>query len=220
MKLICIALFLFPTTQLLAQKIKLEPTDLKPLDVVITEVKYGGKKCIRMVGSKERRHFDEIAIVRSTSFKNGTIEVELSGDRLPDSDPSYRGFVGIAFRLQEVDSTREYECFYLRPTNGRSDDQLRRNHSTQYVSEPGFPWQKLRKENPGEYESYVDLVPGEWTKIKIIVKEQRAWLYVNNFSQPCLIVNDLKRVAKTGKLALWIGAGTVAHFRNLKIVND
>ena len=66
--------------------------------------------------------------------------------------------MGIAFRV-EAQGTR-YECFYLRFTNGRPDDQLQRNHSTQYVSEPDFRWQRLRKENPGVYESYVDIEPG------------------------------------------------------------
>ena len=55
--------------------------------------------------------------------------------------------------------------FLLRPTNGRAEDQPRRNHSTQYVSEPDFPWQRLRQENPGVYETYTDLQPGVWTKI-------------------------------------------------------
>jgi hypothetical protein len=30
----------------------------------------------------------------------------------------------------------KYECFYVRPSNGRADDQLRRNHSAQYISMP------------------------------------------------------------------------------------
>jgi hypothetical protein len=36
-------------------------------------------------------------------------------------------FVGIAFRLQE--DLQTYDAFYVRPTNGRADDQERRNHS-------------------------------------------------------------------------------------------
>jgi hypothetical protein len=50
-----------------------------------------------------------------------------------------------------------FECFYLRPTNGRADDQVRRNHSVQYISFRGFPWYRL--ESPEKYESYTDLVP-------------------------------------------------------------
>jgi hypothetical protein len=46
----------------------------------------------------------------------------------------------------------------LRPTNGRADDQVRRNHSTQYISYPDFPWYRLREETPGMYESYSDSI--------------------------------------------------------------
>jgi hypothetical protein len=49
-----------------------------------------------------------------------------------------------------------------------------RNHSTQYTAFPAFPWHKLRNENPGVYESYVDLVPGEWTHVKIEVDGTQA----------------------------------------------
>jgi hypothetical protein len=41
-----------------------------------------------------------------------------------------RGFAGIAFRVQP--DLRTYDAFYLRPTNGRADDQVRRNHAAQY----------------------------------------------------------------------------------------
>lgn len=111
----------------------------------------------------------------------------------------------------------QFECFYLRPTNGRSTDQLRRNHAVQYVSEPEFPWFKLRKETPGVYESYVDLVPGEWTQVKIEVKDNTAKLFVHGTEQPVLIVNDIKHPTQYGNIALWIGAGTEGHFRNLKV---
>jgi hypothetical protein len=94
---------------------------------------------------------------------------------------------------------------------------LQRNHSTQYISVPGFPWEKLRNETPGKYESYVDLVPGEWTKIRIQVAGQSARFYVNGSEQPALIVNDLKQPPAKGAIALWVGPGTIAHFADLKI---
>ena len=54
----------------------------------------------------------------------------------------------------------------------------------QYISDPDFPWQKLRSETPSRYESYVDLVPGEWTKVRIEVHGTRALLYVHDAAQP------------------------------------
>lgn len=67
----------------------------------------------------------------------------------------------------------------MRPTNGRAEDQVRRNHSSQYISFPEFPWHRLRKEFPEKYESCVDLTPGEWTPVKIVVDGTTAKLYVH-----------------------------------------
>lgn len=157
------------------------------------------------------------AVVPETSFQDGTIEVDLTGDTAPDAPANLRGFVGISFRVTADRS--QFECFYLRPKNGRSDDQLQRNHSTQYISVPGFPWQKLRSETPGKYESYVDLIPGQWTHLKIQVAGTRAQLYVNGAEQPVLIVNDLKQAPVNGAIALWVGPGTIAHFADLRIMH-
>ena len=126
-----------------------------------------------------------------------------------------RGFVGIAFRVSEDES--RFECFYLRPKNGRSEDQLQRNHSAPYMSIPGFPWQKLRSEYPDKCGARVDLIPGEWTKVRIQVKDRTARLYVNGSEQPTLIVNDLKQPSARGGIGFWIGPGTIAHFTNLKL---
>ena len=68
------------------------------------------------------------------------------------------------------------------------------------------------------YESYVDLIPGAWTRVKIEVRGEQARLYVHDMKQPTLIVNDLKSGAHArGGIALWIDIGTVAHFRNLVV---
>jgi len=134
----------------------------------------------------------------------------------PGAPEGARGFVGIAFRVQ--DDLRTYDAFYLRPTNGRADDQERRNHAVQYISHPDWPWFRLRKENPSKYEAYVDLVANSWTKVKIEVRGDRARLYVHGQEQPTLIVNDVKTGAQgKGAVALWLDRGTVAHFRNLSV---
>lgn len=155
---------------------------------------------------------ERLAVMKETSFQNGVIDIDLAGDTAPDAPPEFRGFVGIAFRVSADAS--HFECIYLRPKNGRSPDQLQRNHSTQYISVPGFPWEKLRAETPGKYESYVDLVPGAWTHVKITVTGTTAQLFVNGSEQPVLLVNDLKQPISSGAVAFWIGPGTIAHFTN------
>ncbi|MGH9161983.1 MAG: hypothetical protein ACRD2X_18605 [Vicinamibacteraceae bacterium] len=158
----------------------------------------------------------QLARIEGVEFSNGTIEAEIAGAPAPGAAEGARGFVGIGFRLQ--DDNRTYDEFYLRPTNGRAEDQERRNHSVQYVQHPDWPWVRLRKETPSKYETYVDLVPGQWTKVKIEVSGERARLYVHDSEQPTLIVNDVKSGANAkGGIALCIGPGTVAHFRNLTV---
>jgi hypothetical protein len=162
---------------------------------------------------------EQLAWIEGLEFTNGVIEAEVAGAPAPGASEGARGFVGIAFRLQE--DKRTYDAFYLRPTNGRAEDQERRNHSVQYVSHPEWPWSRLRKETPSRYEAYVDLVPGAWTRIKIEVRGERARLYVHDNEQPTLIVNDVKSGASAkGAVALWLGPGTVAHFRNLTVKPD
>src|ERR1700754_4116662 len=76
---------------------------------------------------------DQLAVLSdSAGFQNGSIELELSGQPAVAAGEGARGFVGVAFRVA-ADVSR-FECFYLRPTNGRADDQVRRNHSSQYIS--------------------------------------------------------------------------------------
>lgn len=116
--------------------------------------------------------------------------------------------------------SRHLERIRLRPTNGRADDQVRRNHSTQYSSYPDFDFARSRREAPEKYESYVDLQPGVWTKYKIEVENRKARLYVNGSEQPCLVVNDLKLDPRAGGVALWVGPGTEGYFSNLKITPE
>jgi hypothetical protein len=203
-------------SNLIAQQISLSPGNFESLNVKVEAAKYKGKNSIHVFGIGEG---EQLAILKDSDFKNGTIEIEVSGQPLPNAGAGARGFIGLAFRFQQTDSVR-YECFYIRPTNGRADDQLRRNHSTQYVSHPKYPWFKLREENPGVYESYVDLVAGEWTKLKIVVHDKEARLFVHGADQPSLIVKDLKQDFLNGMIALWIDSGTDAYFANLKITKE
>lgn len=201
------------------------PTQTFPLDslselelqhVRADLVDYRGRRAVRLVEQGEPTADDPtLAILSASDFVEGVIEAEIAGALRTDAPSDMRGFVGIAFHVQPHGSS--FECFFLRPTNARSDDQLRRNHSTQYISHPDFPWYRLREEAPGVYESYTDLVPGAWTPIRIVVSGRQAKLYVNGAEQPCLMVNDLKLGETGGQIALWIGSGTEAHFSRIVV---
>jgi len=193
-----------------AQAIPIANLEVRKLSAAV--VTYQGKEATRL---SDRGGDGGLALLKGSSFKNGAIEVELAGKPSTGSFAGARGFVGIAFRVQSGGS--KYESIYLRPTNGRADDMVRRNHSTQYASEPDWGWERLRKESPGIYESYVDLETGAWTRYRIVLKGARAELYVHGATQPCLIVNDLKLGDAAGAIALWVGPGTEAYFTNLKV---
>lgn len=190
---------------------------LQPKNVKAEDATYKGRNCIRLTDAAPEgaSDGDRLALIPGSEFANGSIELDLTGDTLPNTAPTYRGFTGLAFRAAADGSA--FECFYLRPKNGRAEDQEQRNHSTQYISVPEFPWQRLRQETPSKYESYVDLVPGEWTHVRIEVNGVKARLYVGQSSQPVLMVNDLKHGNSHGALAYWIGPGAIAHFANLKV---
>ena len=213
MKLKLLPMLLGATTGLIFGQ-ALSPERLEARNAKVEAVSYLGRSAVRVTHA-DPAGGDGMAIVRGTEFQDGTIEVALSGDTAPDADVALRGFVGIAFRV--AGQGAQYECIYLRPKNGRSPDQLQRNHSTQYVSVPGFPWPKLRSETPGKYESYVDLAPGKWTQVKIQVAGADAKLYVNAAPEPVLVVSDLKQKPVSGPVGLWVGPGTIAHFADLKL---
>jgi len=183
-------------------------------NVSIEPAHYQGRAAVRVLATPGTVNGNSYAVVRDALFRDGTIEVDLAGRPAAGAGEGARGFVGIAFRLQD---NGKYEYIYLRPTNGRADDQVRRNHSTQYSSYPDFDYAQSRREAPEKYESYVDLEAGAWTQYKIEVEGRRARLYVHGAAQPCLIVNDLKLEPQAGGVALWVGPGTEAYFSNLKI---
>jgi hypothetical protein len=193
--------------------------DLRPLNVGTARATLHGRPALAVRdAASEQAAGDEyrLVVIPGSRLRDGTIEVDLAGDVAPDSTvEGARGFVGVAFHVSP--DARSFEAFYLRPTNPRSDDQVRRNHSVQYISLPGYSWRRLRAESPERYESYADLQPGVWTHVKIEVEGRKARLFVNGAEQPALIVNDLKQGDAEGDVALWIGPGTLAHFGSVRL---
>lgn len=186
---------------------------LEARNVRLSSVTYAGRPAVRVDAQPDAANATSLAVVKGASFHDGTITVDVAGKPAADAGPAARGFIGIAFRLQGD----RFEYIYLRPTNGRADDQVRRNHSTQYSSHPDYDFARLRKESPEKYESYVDLEPGVWTQTRIEVRGTTARLFVHGAAQPCLIVNDLKLGDSTGGVALFVGPGTEGYFANLVV---
>src|SRR5690349_6197330 len=104
--------------------------DLELHEVRAELVTYQGRRAVRLIErDMNRTEVEPLAILSGSMFKDGVIETEIAGAPRADASSEVqsfaRGFVGIAFRVQP--QAERFEYFFLRPTNGRADDQLRRN---------------------------------------------------------------------------------------------
>ncbi|HXB53245.1 MAG TPA: hypothetical protein VN461_00550 [Vicinamibacteria bacterium] len=189
------------TTGLIAPKVKTEA------------VKYLGRECVRV--TIEGEDHAGIALLPGTDFQDGVIEADIALKTTTPPGVRYPGFVGIAFRVRPDAS--HYELFYLRPGNSAAADQAMRNHSVQYVSEPGFGWYRLRREWPWVYESHADLAMETWTRIRVEVTGRAATLYLNGSTKPSLVVDGLKGEDLHGAVGLWGFTDEEAYFSNVRI---
>jgi hypothetical protein len=160
-------------------------------------------------GDKKGISFTGIAWLKDVNFSNGTIEIDLRG-----KDVMQKSFIGIAFH--GVDTTT-YDAIYFRPFNFLSGDPVRKIHAVQYISQPDFPWDRLRDEHNGVYEKAVTPAPSptDWFHARIEVKESQITVYVNNAPTPSLTVNKLN-TRKEGMIGIW-NEGLNGDFANLVI---
>ena len=150
-----------------------------------------------------------IVWLKNVNFSTGTIEIDLRG-----KDIMQQSFLGVAFH--GVD-TITYDAIYFRPFNFRSSDPVRKIHAVQYISEPEFPWDRLREEKNGIYEKGIDPPPAavEWFHARIVVDDSTINVYVNNSATPSLTVKKLNN-RKNGLIGLW-SDGVNGEFANMVI---
>jgi hypothetical protein len=161
-------------------------------------VTYKGKEALRL----NEAMGTGIAYLKDMEFENGIIELDIAA--IPR-------FTGLVFRAKDKDT---YESIYFRPQNSRNPDK--RENVVQYVSHPEYPWQVLRKNFPGKYEAALDIPPGEWFHVKVVVSGKEAKVFVNEAKMPCLVVSDLKHGISKGFVGILAGntsGGTFANFR-------
>ena len=206
---------------LFGQPVKLGQYTLTADKVSVSKVKIMSKEAVRVIKDSTVKKVDEPTFARLNGihFTNGTIEVKVLSRLLPNAPEFARGFIGVSFHIN--DSNTRYESIYLRPTNGRADDQVRRNHSLQYYAYPDYKFDRLRKESPERYESYADMALNQWITMRIEVKDEQAKLFLNGSKQPTLVVNDLKLgPGATGAIGLWVDIGTEGFFSDLKVLKQ
>ena len=212
------ACFLVQAVKLHAQYISFDKNNIEAVHVFMSLEKMAGKRVLRVIKDSVVKEVDEPTFVKlkGTSFKNGIIEVKVLSRLLKDAPDFARGFIGVAFRIN--DSNTKYESIYIRPVNASVNDQVRRNHSIQYYAYPDYKFDRLRKESPEKYESYAAMEMNKWITMRIEVTGAQAKLFLDNNKQPALVVNDLKHGADVaGAIGLWVEIGTEGYFSDLKI---
>jgi len=142
-------------------------------------------------------------------FTDGVIEFDAKGR----SAPPQSSFVGVAFHVRDA---KTYDAVYFRPFNFRAAEAEKKSHAVQFVSEPEWPWQRLRKAKAGQYEKAIEPAPDgdQWFHARIVISKPTVTVYVNGAKQASLEVKELAD-RKGGSVGLWCnGYGVIA---NLKI---
>ncbi len=141
--------------------------------------------------------------LKDTEFLNGTIEFDI---QLKEE----QAFPGVYFRgnLETGDS----EQFYVRPHQSGNPDANQAAPTTNSIS----PWQLYfgpRYSFPYEYNF------DDWTHIKIVVKDDKAQVFMDNSVEPNLSWN-LFHEPKPGKVILRGGNTSGFHIANISISHE
>lgn len=169
--------------------------------VKVTE-KEGGP----VVGFDER--LPNLIWMENCVCREGIIEFDAKGQ----SGPPQSSFVGVAFRIEDIGV---YDVVYFRPFNFRADDPDRKAHAVQYASEPKWPWPRLRKERPGEFEKPIEPAPDgdAWFHAKVVLENRYVKVFVNGGAEPSLVVPELSDRA-AGSIGLWCnGYGLLSNLQ-------
>jgi hypothetical protein len=143
---------------------------------------------------------------RDVRLQDGTIDFDVQLTRR-------RSFVYVMFRMA---SDREYEEIYLRPHKSSLPDAI------QYapVYQGASAWQLYH--GPGATAA-VAFEPGAWTHVRLVLRGEKAALFVGDLAKPALVVPRLARAAAPGYVALrgfapaGSGSGPVARYANVRI---
>lgn len=211
-----------------AQTLRFEGQEFEITNVKASVTQLSGETVLKVERDLELLPFDADRLeatvdeptfvkLKGIDMEEGTLEVKVLSRLLPTAPKFARGFIGVAFHINDQNSA--YESIYLRPTNGRAEDQIRRNHTVQYYAYPDYKFSRLRKEAMGEYETYADIGLDEWISMRIEFDKRSARLYLNNQEFPSFIVKQMLGRSASGSIGLWVEIGTEGYFKDLRIFN-
>lgn len=203
--------------------IEMDIKNFQAVNTTIKEVQLDHTNTLQVIKAKKINQFDEntYAKLKDLTFKNGLIEVKMLSRLLPDAPEFARGFIGLAFRINNDDSA--FEAFYFRPTNGlkQTDDSIRQNHAWQYFSYPKYTFSYMLEHKIKGFEGPANIKLDQWISLKIVIKNAKAKFYLNQQINPILKVDQLKMGANIGgSVGFFVDIGTVAYFKDLVIVTN
>lgn len=181
-----------------------------------------GRPCLRLaLDAASRAGKPGVDYVDQPSFlllpdvlTDATIEVDVCARLLPDAPDYARGFIGLAYRVQ--DDLSAYESIYIRPTNGRlhSPPAPRDSRAVQYYAYPNHPFDVLRETEPGRFEAGADIGIDRWHRLKISFQGTEFSAHVDGVS----ILNGAGKLpSRPGMIGLWVDIGTEGFFAALRV---
>ena len=97
-------------------------------------------------------------------------------------------------------------------------DPVRRSHSLQFAAHPDYPWDRLRREQPGVFET--ELVPAPdpsaWIHMHIELRGRAVSVFIDRAARPALVVES-PEPARSGGFGLWVGNDSNGDFKNLRV---
>ena len=152
-----------------------------------------------------------VAWLRGADLTTGSIEIDVrsaKGDEL--------NFLGLAFH---ANGEGERDLVYLRPFLFQSPRTNEAAGSVQYMSSPNHPWQSLREEFPGGYETRLDPEPaaGDWVRLRVDVEADLVRVFVDE--RPVLQAPKLG-TRSSGRVGLWLGFDSRGQFANWKVTSE
>lgn len=155
------------------------------------------KKVLDYLGQRSLDLRGGAAIVKDSEFTDGVIEFDIAFS-------NERNFTGVMWRWQDPANREE---FYFRPHQSGNPD------ANQY--EPVFngiaAWQLYYGER---YAAPVKYDFNQWMHIKIVVSGAQAEVYIRDMTTPVLVIGELKRAVRTGKVGLRADNLAPAYYSN------
>ena len=142
--------------------------------------------------------YQGFAFLKDVELTDGIIEVDINTH-------GSRGFMGIMFRSEDKDN---HELVYLRCHLSNAPDAVQYTPRFNGIS----GWQLYSGKG---YIAEAEIQKNRWIHLKLEIKGKKALFYVNNASKPNLVITDLKRSIKKGRIGLWALNGP-GHFSNFK----